>query len=105
MTEIIKTESSQDKIASDHDFLPHESPKKKVDLTLASIGVSPVNIHGAAQHSCASNAKGKFKNVLNVYKKDISTAFNISDIQIEEPPPIYDIPRIKLRSLADCMLL
>ena len=69
--------------------MPYESPKKKVDLTLASIGVSPVNIHGAAQHSCASNAKGKLKNVLNVYKEDISTAFNISDIQIEEPPLIY----------------
>ena len=31
MTEIIETESSQDGLASDDDFLLHESPKKKLD--------------------------------------------------------------------------
>ena len=30
------------------------------------------------------------KKVLNVYKENISAAYNISDIEIEEPPPIYD---------------
>ena len=45
MTEIIETESSQDKLASDDDFLLYESPKKKLNSTLESIGVSPVNIH------------------------------------------------------------
>ena len=89
MTEMIKTESSQDKLASDDYFLLCESPKKKLNLTLESIGVSPVNIHGAAQHSHASNVKGKLKKVLNVYKEDISAAYDVSDIEIEEPPPIY----------------
>ena len=46
MTEIIVTESSQDELASDDDFLLYESPKKKLNSTLESIGVSPVNIHG-----------------------------------------------------------
>ena len=67
----------------------YESPKKKLNSTLESIGVSPVNIHGVAQHSRASNAKGKLKNVLNVYKENISAAY-VLDIEIEEPPPIYD---------------
>ena len=31
------------------------------------------------------------KKVLNVYKEDISAAYNVLDIEIEEPPPIYDI--------------
>ena len=30
------------------------------------------------------------KKVLNVYKEDISAAYNVLDIEIEEPPPIYD---------------
>ena len=51
MTEIIETESSQGKLASDDDFLLYESPKKKLNLTLKSIGVSPANIHGDNQHS------------------------------------------------------
>ena len=42
------------------------------------------------QHSRTSNAKGKLKKVLNVYKVNISAAYNVSDIEIEEPPPIYD---------------
>ena len=82
-------ESSQDKLTSDDDFLLYESPKKKLKLTLKSIGVSPVHIHGVPQHSCTSNAKGKLKKVLNVYKENISTTY-VSDIEIEEPPPIYD---------------
>ena len=63
---------------------------QKKNLSLESIGVSPVNIHGVAQHSRTSNAKGKLKKVLNVYKEDISASYSVSDIEIEEPPPIYD---------------
>ena len=40
----------------------------------------PINIHGVAKHSCTSNAKGKLKKVLNVYKENISAACNVSDI-------------------------
>ena len=37
-----------------------------------------------------SSGKGKLKKVLNVYKENISAAYYISDIEIEEPSPIYD---------------
>ena len=87
---ITETESSQDELASDDDFLQYESPRKKLNSTLESIGVSPVNIHGVAQHSRTSNAKDKLKKVLNVYKENISSAYNVSNVDIEEPPPIYD---------------
>ena len=106
MTEIIKTESSQDELASDDEFLLSESPKKKLNLTLKSIGLSPVNIHGVAQHSRASTAKGKLNKVLNVYQENISAAYNGLDIEIEEPSPIYDRDtKNKADSLTDCMLL
>ena len=65
MTETIETESSEKELASDDDFLLYESPKKKLNSTLESIGVFPVNIHGVAQHSSNSNAKGKLKKVIN----------------------------------------
>ena len=80
--------SLQDELASDGDFLLYESPKKKLNSTLESIVVSAVNIHVVAQHSYVSNAKCKLKNVLNVYKENISAAYNVSDLEIE-PPPIY----------------
>ena len=88
-TEIIETESSQDELTSDDDYLLHESPKKKLNSTLKSIGVSPVNIHRVAQHSRTLNAKGKLKKVLNVYREKVSAAY-VLDIEIEEPHPIYD---------------
>ena len=106
MTEIIETESSQDKLASDDDFLLYESPKKKLNSTLENIGVSPVNTLGVSQHSRGSNEKCKMKNFLNVYKENISVAYNVSDIEIEEHLQyMTEISRIKLRSLKDCMLL
>ena len=90
MTEMIETESSQDELVSIDDFLLYESPKNKLNSTLESIGVSPANVHGVAQHSHASDAKVKLKKVLNVNKENISAAYNISDIEIEEPPPLCD---------------
>ena len=45
--------------------------------------------HGVAQHSRASNAKGKLKKVLNVCKENISAVY-VSQIEIEEPFPIYN---------------
>ena len=93
MTKIIKTESSQDELASDDDFLLHESPKKKLNSTLESIEVSPVNIDGVAQHSHASNGNVQSKEALNVYKENISVTHNVSDLEIEEPPSIYDRDR------------
>ena len=79
MIENFQTESPQDDLASD-DFLLYESPKEKLDSTLESIGVSPVIIHEVAQHSQASNANGKLKKVLNVFKENISAA-HVSDIE------------------------
>ena len=56
MTKLTKPpESLQDQLASDDDFLLYQSPEKKLNLTLKGIGVSPVNIHGVAHHSRASN--------------------------------------------------
>ena len=89
MTEIIDTEFTRRISISDNDFLLYESPKKKLNLTLESTGVSPVNIHGVAQHSRTSNTKGNLK-VLNVDKENVSLAYNVSDVENEELSPIYD---------------
>ena len=70
-------------------FLLYESPEKKLNSTLESIGVSQDYNHELAQHSRASNAKGKLKKVLNAYKVNTAACY-VLDIEIEEPPPIYD---------------
>ena len=74
----LSRQSSQDKLASGYIFLLYESPKNKLKSPLESIEVSPVNFHGVAQQSCASNAKGKLKIVLDMYKENIYAAYNVS---------------------------
>ena len=82
-------QSSQGELASHNDFLLYESPKKKLNSTIKSTGVSPGNIHGVAQHSHASNAKGKLKKVLMCTRRTfVLHMFQIYEIEI--PPPIYD---------------
>ena len=54
-----------------------------------TLGVSQVNNPRVAQHSRASNAKGKLKKVLNMCKENISAEY-VLDKGTEEPPPIYD---------------
>ena len=97
VTEII--ECSQDELVSNDNFLLYESLKKKLNATLERIGVSLGNIHAVAQHSRASNAKSKLEKVLNVYKENISAAYNVSDVETEEQFPIYD--RALMRKLTD----
>ena len=44
------------------------------------------------------------KKVLNVYKENISAAYFVSDIEIEEPPPMYEgeiSHRFKYRKIAN----
>ena len=98
VTEIIEAECSQDELVSNDNFLLYESPKKKLNATLESIGVSLGNIHAVTQHSRASNAKSKLEKVLNVCK-NISAAYNVSDVETEEQSPIYD--RALIRKLTD----
>ena len=99
VTKIIEAECSQDELVSNDNFLLYESPKKKLNATLESIGVSLGNIYAVAQHSRASNAKSKLEKVLNVYKENIFAAYNVSDVETEEQSPIYD--RAVMRNLTD----
>ena len=102
----LSRQSSQDELASDDNFLLDESPREKVNSTIKSNRISPIKNHGVSQHSHTSNAKGKLKKVLNVYKGNISVAYNVSDIEIDEPSPVYDRDTTdEVRSLTDCMLL
>ena len=87
MTKIIETEFTR-RISIRWWLFAVWITKKKLNWRL--IGVSPVNIHGVAQHSRSLDAKGKLIKVLNVCKGNISAACNVLDIEIEEPPPIYD---------------
>ena len=64
----------------DEDFVC-ETTQKKVNTSLSAFGVSPVNLHGMAQHSQTSAAKAKLSKVIDKFKSDLSEAY-VDDIEI-----------------------
>ena len=43
----------------DATYKVYETPRKRLDTSLETVGVSPVNLHGVPQHSRATSAKRK----------------------------------------------
>ena len=54
-----------------------ESPKKKLNTSLESVGVSHINFHAVPQYSRVTRAKDKLKSVMEKYQKSISDVCNI----------------------------
>ena len=60
-------------IDEDEDYCEDESPRKKLNSSLASVGISPVDIHDVAKQR-ERNATAKLRKVLDVYVDSIATA-------------------------------
>ena len=43
----------------DATYKEYETPRKRLNTSLETVGVSPVNLHGVPQHSRATSAKRK----------------------------------------------
>ena len=78
--EKMETETeTEDEIQTETEEEPHEymeSPKKRLNTSLETVGVSPANLHGVAQHSRVTKAKEKLKTVLTTYEESISQVYS-----------------------------
>ena len=63
-----------------------ESPRRKLNTSLESVGVSPINVHTVPQHSRPTRAKEKLKSVMEKYQESISDAYDVSVDVIKEKP-------------------
>ena len=72
--ETIETESLQDKLVSDDDFLPNESPKKPDSQKHEFFQLISMELPNIVAR--------KLKHVLNVYNENISAAYNVSTTNI-----------------------
>ena len=52
------------------------APKKRLNTSLEIMGISPVNLHGIAQHSRALSARAKLKKLVGTLKTIISKSKN-----------------------------
>ena len=59
-----------------------ETPRKKLNTSLETMAISPVHLHGVAQHSRASTAKNKLDRAVEVLKTSLSDAYVVSTDQL-----------------------
>ena len=56
----------------------YKTPRKRLNTSLETVGVSPVNLHGVPQHSHATSAKQKLGKVVDTYESTIAEAYDVS---------------------------
>ena len=56
----------------------YETPRKRLNTGLETVGVSPVNLHGVPQRSQATSAKKKLDKVVDTYKSNIAETYDVS---------------------------
>ena len=76
-----QNESDVEQNESDNDYLC-EMLRKKPNTSFDTMGISPVHLHGVAQHSRASTAKSKLDRAVEVLKKSLSDAYVVSTDQL-----------------------
>ena len=74
-------ESDVEQNESDNDYFC-ETPRKKLNTSLDTTGISPVHLHGVAQHSRASTAKNILDRAVEVLKPSLSDAYVVSTDQL-----------------------
>ena len=72
---------------SDNDY-PCETPRKKLNTSLDTMGISPVHLHGVAQQSRASTAKNKLDRALEVPKTSTAESRRIL-IPFDRPKNVF----------------
>ena len=77
---------TEEKLQTEEDGVEYEeSPKKKLNTSLESVGVSPINFHAVPQHSQVTRAKYKL-NSDGKYQKSISDVYNFRADEIKNKP-------------------
>ena len=76
-----QNESDVEQNESDNDY-SCETPRKKFNTSINTTSISPVHLHGVAQHSWASTAKNKLDRAVEVLKTSMSDAYVVSTDQL-----------------------
>ena len=55
----------------------YETPRTRLNMSLETVDVSPVNLHGVPQHSRATSTNQKLDKAVDMYKSTIAEAYNV----------------------------
>ena len=68
----------------------YETPRKGLNTSLETVGMSPVNLHGVPQHSCATSTKQKLDKDVGMYKSTIAEAYYMSKDALDTSDSVFD---------------
>ena len=74
----------------DATYKVYETPRKRLNMSLETVGVSPVNLHGVPQHSRATSAKQKLDKVVDKYTSTIAEAYNVSKDVLDTSDSVFE---------------
>ena len=98
-----QNDSNVEQNEADNDYFC-ETPRKKLNIRLDTMGISPVHLHGVAQHSWASTAKNKLDRAVEVLKTSMSDAYVVSTDQLASSESVNVISETEQKaSELDCL--
>ena len=68
----------------------YETPRKHLNMSLETVSMSPVNLDGVPQHSCATSAKQKLDKVATMYKSTITEVYDVSKDVLYTSDSVFD---------------
>ena len=74
----------------DATYKVYETQRKCLNMSLKTVGVSPVYLHGVPQYSRATNAKQKLDRVVDTYKSTIAEAYNVSKDVLDTSDSVFE---------------
>ena len=74
----------------DATYKVYETLTKCLNMSLEMVGMSPVNLHGAPQHSHATSTKQKLGKVVNMYKSIIAEAYNVNRDMLDTSDSVFE---------------
>ena len=76
--EEIPMDDTDENALDDATYEVYETPRKCLNPSLETVGMSPVNLYGVLQHSQATSTMEKLDKVVNTYKSTIAEAHHVS---------------------------
>lgn len=96
-----ETEGESQNETEDEHVEYEESPRKRLNSSFESVGVSPVNLHSLPPHSRVNRAKEKLKTVMSKFEESISTVYNFPMEELKDSEPSNNDKRETIDKKAD----
>ena len=68
----------------------YETTRKRLNTSLETVGMSPVNLYGVLQHYHATSDKQKFYKVVDTYKSTIAETYDVSRDVLDTSNSVFE---------------